>query len=81
MTSTHGELVTAVLDHHGGRRVGVGWRDRVTLIDDATAREPYHAAIAVPLSEAPALIESVEETAAAAAEATTAALVALHTLE
>ena len=43
-------------------------RERVTLLDDAPLREPYHAAAAVPLDDAPALIESVENAAAAAAE-------------
>jgi len=42
-------------------------REQVTLLHDASLREPYHAALAVPLDEAPALIESVEETATAAA--------------
>ena len=44
-------------------------RERVTLIDDAQLREPYHAAAAVPIEEAPALIGSVEEVAAASAQA------------
>ena len=43
-------------------------RTEVTLIDDEAVREPYHAATAVPLGEAPALIESVRNDAAAAAE-------------
>jgi hypothetical protein len=42
-------------------------RERVTLLDDASVREPYHAAVALPLGEARALIGSVEEAAAAAA--------------
>jgi hypothetical protein len=53
-------------------------RERVTLIDDESAREPYHAAASLVggrvgldaepfLREARALIESVEEAAAAAA--------------
>jgi hypothetical protein len=41
-------------------------RERLALIDDETLREPYHAAVAVPLDEAPALIGSVEKAAAAA---------------
>jgi hypothetical protein len=41
-------------------------RDEVTLIDDAAMREPYHAAVALPLDEVPSFIKSVEETAAAA---------------
>lgn len=44
-------------------------REQVTLIDDESAQEPYHAATAVPLDDAPSLIESVERAAAAAAEA------------
>jgi hypothetical protein len=44
-------------------------RQRVTLLDDESMREPYHAAAAVPLDHAPALIGSVEKVAAAAAEA------------
>ena len=43
-------------------------RGEVTLIDDETLREPYHAATAVPLDEAPALIASVADAAAVAAE-------------
>src|SRR5687768_6921010 len=45
-------------------------RERVTLLDDASMREPYHAAAAVPIGEAPALIRSVAEAATAAAAAT-----------
>ena len=44
-------------------------REQVTLIDDESLREPYHAATAVPRGEAPALIESVRQAASAAAEA------------
>jgi hypothetical protein len=44
-------------------------RERVTLIDDASLHEPYHAAAALPLAEAPPLIRSVEDAAAATAEA------------
>ncbi len=44
-------------------------RERVTLLDDASVREPYHAAVSLPLGEAQALIGSVEEAAAAAAAA------------
>jgi hypothetical protein len=44
-------------------------RERVTLLDDASVREPYHAAVALPPAEARALIGSVEEAAAAAAAA------------
>ena len=44
-------------------------RDRVTLIEDESRREPYHAGTLVPLGDAPALIESVEKAAATAAEA------------
>jgi hypothetical protein len=43
-------------------------REQVTLVDDESMREPYHAAVAVPRSEAPALIASVETAAVAAAE-------------
>ena len=42
-------------------------RERVTLLDDATAQEPYHAAVGLPLEEAMALIRSVEEAAASSA--------------
>src|SRR5689334_17325742 len=42
-------------------------REEVTLVDDESTREPYHAAWAVPIDEAPALIGSVEQAAAAAA--------------
>jgi hypothetical protein len=45
-------------------------RERVTLLDDASVREPYHAAAALPLGEAAAFIGSVEEAAAATAMAT-----------
>ena len=45
-------------------------RERVTLLDDASVREPYHAAFALPASEVPALIDSVEKAAAAATVAT-----------
>ena len=44
-------------------------REQVTLVEDESVREPYHAATAVPLAEAPALLASVAEAAAAAAEA------------
>jgi hypothetical protein len=44
--------------------IGLGWRVH------ASAREPYHAAVSVPLDEAPALIASVEAAATAAAEST-----------
>ena len=45
-------------------------REQVTLIDDESVREAYHAAVALPLDEAPAFIRSVEEAAASAAAAT-----------
>jgi hypothetical protein len=51
-------------------------RERVTLIDDPSAREPYHAAVAVPLDEAPALIRSVEKAAVDAAGETIRGFVA-----
>ncbi|HVM09865.1 MAG TPA: hypothetical protein VM345_15465 [Acidimicrobiales bacterium] len=44
-------------------------RETVALVDDASLREPYHAATAVPFDDAPALIAAVAETAAAAAVA------------
>ena len=44
-------------------------RERVTLLDDPSVREPYHAAVAIPLGDAPELIGSVEKAAAAAAVA------------
>src|SRR2546423_10759393 len=37
-------------------------RERVTLIDDASVREPYHAAVGLPLGEVPAFIGSGEGT-------------------
>ncbi len=43
-------------------------RERVTLIEDASVREAYHAAAALPLDDAPALIESVQKAATLAAE-------------
>jgi hypothetical protein len=45
-------------------------REQVTLLEDASLREPYHAAAAVPLGDAPALIAAVEKAAAAAAATT-----------
>jgi hypothetical protein len=42
-------------------------REEIILIDDEATREPYHAACAVPIDEARALIGSVENAAAAAA--------------
>jgi hypothetical protein len=45
-------------------------REVVTLLEDEAVREPYHAAVAVPFEEAPALIASVAAAAAVAAEAT-----------
>ncbi|HZN14543.1 MAG TPA: hypothetical protein VFB78_09775 [Acidimicrobiales bacterium] len=50
-------------------------REAFTLVADASLREPYHAAVAVPLDEAPALIKSVEEAATAVAVTTIRALV------
>jgi hypothetical protein len=50
-------------------------RERVILVDDESVREPHHAACAVPLGEAPALIGSVEKAAATAAVATIRGLV------
>jgi hypothetical protein len=44
-------------------------RERVTLLDDEALREPYHAAVSVPIGDAPALIESVAKMATAAAAA------------
>lgn len=45
-------------------------REQVTLLDDASVREPYHAAVALPLDEVPAFVSSVEKTATDAAAAT-----------
>ena len=42
-------------------------RDRVTLLDDVSVQEPYHAAVGLPLEDARALIASLEEAAAASA--------------
>ena len=50
-------------------------RERVTLLDDTSVQEPYHAAAALPLDEVPALIGSVEQAASAAAVATIRGLV------
>jgi hypothetical protein len=47
----------------------VAHRETVALVEDGSLREPYHAAVAVPLDEAPALIASVAETASAAVAA------------
>lgn len=44
-------------------------REQVALVGDESVREAYHAATAVPIEQAPSLIESVAETATAAAEA------------
>jgi gamma-glutamyl-gamma-aminobutyrate hydrolase PuuD len=44
-------------------------RGQVSMLDDEALREPYHAACAVPLADAPALIASVERAATDAAEA------------
>jgi hypothetical protein len=43
-------------------------REQVTLVDDESVREAYHAATAVPLREAPSLIGAVEKAATASAE-------------
>ena len=45
-------------------------RQRITLLEDASLREPYHRAVHLPRDEAPAMIASVEEVAAAAAAVT-----------
>ncbi|MEY2472702.1 MAG: hypothetical protein QOK28_2031 [Actinomycetota bacterium] len=45
-------------------------REQVTLLDDESLREPYHAAAALPRDEAPGLITSVEEAATTAAAET-----------
>jgi hypothetical protein len=50
-------------------------RQEITLVDDESTREPYHAAWAVPIEEVPALIGSVERAAAAAAAEAMEALV------
>lgn len=42
-------------------------RAHVTLIDDERLEEPFHAATTVPLTDAPALIDSVKRSATAAA--------------
>ena len=42
-------------------------REQVTLNDDPSVQEPYHAACGVPIADAPALIASVADTAVAAA--------------
>ena len=44
-------------------------REQVTLVDDASRQEPYHAAAALTLDDAPALIASAAQAATAAAEA------------
>jgi hypothetical protein len=50
-------------------------RETVTLLDDASMREPYHVASARPLDDARALIESVAEAATVAAVGTIRGLV------
>jgi hypothetical protein len=42
-------------------------RETITLLDDPATQEPYHVAAGVPRADAPALIESLAETATAAA--------------
>lgn len=42
-------------------------RDRVTLVDDPSVQEAYHAAGGLPFDEAPAFIRSVQEKAASVA--------------
>ena len=49
-------------------------RERITLLDDESAQEPYHAAVGRPLDEAAAWIRTVEEAAASAAAAAIGAL-------
>lgn len=44
-------------------------REQITLVEDETVREPYHAAVPIPLDDAPALIASVAQAATDAAEA------------
>jgi hypothetical protein len=43
-------------------------RERVTMLDDQSLQEPYHAAVGRPLDEAMTLIRSVEERATSTAE-------------
>jgi hypothetical protein len=45
-------------------------RERVTLVDDPSVQEPYHAAVGLPLDEAPAFIRSVQEAAVSVAAST-----------
>ena len=49
-------------------------RERVTLIDDPSVQEPYHAAVPLPLDDAPAFIGSIREAAASTAAAKIAEL-------
>ena len=49
-------------------------RERVTLVEEASAQEPYHAAVPLPLDEAPAFIESAQEAAASVAASKIATL-------
>lgn len=51
-------------------------RERITLVDDPGLQEPYHAAVAIPLDEAPAFLRSVQEQAASIAGATMTTLAA-----
>lgn len=51
-------------------------RETVTLLDDPSLQEPYHAAVGRPHDEALALFRSVEEAAASAAASATSGLVA-----
>jgi hypothetical protein len=51
-------------------------RERVTLVEDTSQQEPYHAAVPLPLDQAPAFLRSVQEGAAAVAAAKIADLAA-----
>ena len=51
-------------------------REQVTLVNDPSCEEPYHAAAALSLDDAPVLIASVAEAATAAAEVLLRELVA-----
>ncbi len=50
-------------------------RAQITLLDDESTREPYHAAVALPLDEVPAFVSSVEQAATASAAETIRGLV------
>jgi hypothetical protein len=65
----HSSSAIVVAVQGSARSPVVVHREQVTLVDDESLREPYHAAVAVPIAEAPALIASVKRIAVDAAVA------------